>query len=161
MWLRGKRSIELDLKTAAGRGRMHELVVDADVVVWSGRPGTAASLGADAETLRALNPRLIHCSITGFGPRGALARTKGYEGIVAAKAGRMMTFAGQLEREGPAYAYVQVGQHVVAQSTVHGVLGALRVREQTGEGQAIETSLLQGMMPYDLGGLMTQQVMRR
>jgi crotonobetainyl-CoA:carnitine CoA-transferase CaiB-like acyl-CoA transferase len=161
MWLRGKRSIELDLKSPAGQRRLHALAIEADVVLSSARPGDALRLEADAETLRALNPRLIYCSITGFGPKGPLARYRGYEGVVAAKAGRMMTFANQIKREGPVYAYVQVGTHVAAHSAVQGIIGALLVRDITGEGQVVETSLLQGMMPYDLGGVVIQQLQRR
>jgi crotonobetainyl-CoA:carnitine CoA-transferase CaiB-like acyl-CoA transferase len=161
MWLRGKRSMELDLKTRAGQRRLHELARESDAVIYAGAPGSAERLGADEATLCALNPALVYCSITGFGPRGPLAAYMGYEGVVAAKAGRMMTFAGQVPREGPVFAYVPVGQHVAAQSAVHGILGALLVRERTGEGQRVETSLLQGMMPYDLGGLLVQQMMRR
>ncbi len=161
MWLRGKRSLALDLGTSAGRDAVHDLTRDADVVLHSGRPGSAARLGIDAETLRAINPGLVYCSISGFGARGPFARYKGYEGIVAAKAGRMMTFAGLLPRDGPTYAAVQVGQHVAAQSAVHGILSALLVRQQTGRGQLVETSLLQGMMPYDMSALLLEQLTRR
>jgi crotonobetainyl-CoA:carnitine CoA-transferase CaiB-like acyl-CoA transferase len=161
MWLRGKRSIELDLKSNAGQRRLHELVQDADVVLSSYRPGDAERLAADAETLRALNPALVYCSVTGFGPKGPWSGYRGYEGVVAAKAGRMMTFSGSLKREGPIYPYVQVGTHVSAHSAVQGILGALMVRDITGQGQVVETSLLQGMMPYDLGGLVVQQLQRR
>ena len=161
MWLRGKRSIELDLKSRAGQRRLHDLARESDVVVASYRPGDAERLGADPETLRALNPGLVYASVTGFGPKGPWAGYRGYEGVVAAKAGRMMTFSGSLKREGPIYAYVQVGAHVSAHSAVQGILAALMVRDITGEGQVVETSLLQGMMPYDLGGLVVQQLQRR
>lgn len=161
MWLRGKRSVELDLKSVAGQRRLHALTTESDVVVVSFRPGDAGRLGADAETLCALNSGLVYCSITGFGPRGPFAGYRGYEGVVAAKAGRMMTFSGQLRREGPVYAYVQVGTHVAAHSAVQGILGALIVRDATGAGQVVQTSLLQGMMPYDMGGILAQQLQRR
>ncbi len=161
MWLRGKRSVELDLKTAHGSDRLKSLVEDADVVLVSYRPRTARRLNVDADCLRAINPRLIYAHITGFGPKGPLADVRGYEGVVAAKAGRMMTFAGQTDRDGPVYSYVQVGTHASSQAAVHGILAALIVREQTGEGQTVGTSLLQGIMPYDMGGILIQQLMRR
>lgn len=161
MWLRGKRSVELDLKTRLGRQALLGMVEGADAVLVSHRPETARRLGVDAETLRALNPRLVYCHITGFGPRGPLAEYRGYEGIVAAKAGRMMTFAGQADRDGPVYSYVQVGTHGASQAAVQGILAALIAREATGEGQTVETSLLQAMMPYDMGGILIQQLMRR
>ncbi len=161
LWQRGKHRLTLDLKTPADVARLHELVPAADVLLFSGRPDTATRLQADYATLSALNPRLVYCSITGFGTEGPYRRYKGYEGIVAAKSGRMMTFAGQIPRPGPVYAAVQVGTHVAAQSAVHGVLAALLVREQTGRGQHVQTSLLQGMLPYDLTGLFLQQLSRR
>jgi len=160
MWLRGKRRRELDLKSDAGVTDLHALVSDADVVVTSYRPGVAAHLGADADTLRALNPALVYCAITGFGPRGPYSGYKGYEGVVAALSGRMMSFEGQPERPGPAYAAVQVAGHTVAQAAVHGMIAALLLRRRTGQGDVVETSLLQGMIPYDLAGLYTQQLMR-
>ncbi|MGE3960087.1 MAG: CaiB/BaiF CoA transferase family protein [Dehalococcoidia bacterium] len=161
MWLRGKRSVELDLKTPRGRARLDELLGDADVVLTTFRPRTAARLDLDPDCLDARFPALVHCHITGFGRRGPLADYRGYEGVVAAKSGRMMTFAGQGDREGPVYSYVQVGTHVASQAAVQGILAALLVREATGRGQAVETSLLQGMMPYDMGGILVQQLMRR
>ena len=161
MWLRGKRSIELDLKTTHGAERLRALVADADVALVNYRPRTARQLGVDADCLRAVNPRLIYCHLTGFGPRGPLADVRGYEGVVAAKAGRMMTFAGQTDRDGPVYPYVQVGTHASSQAAVQGILAALIAREQTGEGQTVGTSLLQGIMPYDMGGILIQQLMRR
>ncbi len=161
MWLRGKHSLVLDLKTEAGVARLHELARDADVAVTSYRPGVAERLGAGYETLAALNPHLVYCAITGFGPRGPYARYKGYEALVAAKSGRMVTFGGQLPRPGPAYAAVQVGTHVAAQAAVQGILAALLAREQTGRGQLVQTSLLQGMLPYDMGGLIVEQLRRR
>ncbi len=161
MWLRGKRSIVLDLKTEAGVQRLHELARDADVAVSSYRPGTAERLGAGYGTLSGLNPRLVYCAITGFGPRGPYRHYKGYEALVAAKSGRMVTFTGQLPRPGPAYAAVQVGTHVASQSAVQGIVAALLAREASGRGQLVETSLLQGMLPYDMAGLLVEQLRRR
>lgn len=161
VWLRGKRRIVADLKTRAGVALLHDLVPAADILVASYRPGVAERLGADYATISALNPKLVYCSITGFGPEGAYRDYKGYEGLVAAKSGRMMAFAGQLPRPGPVYAAVQVATHAASQAAVQGILAALLVREQTGRGQRVETSLLQGMLPYDLGGLFTRQLTRK
>ena len=161
VWLRGKRHSSVDLKSEAGVARLHELARTADVVVASYRPGLAERLHADYATLAALNPRLVYCSLTAFGPRGPYSHYPGYEGLVAAKSGRMMTFEGQGARAGPVYAAVQVATHAAAQAAVQGILAALLVREQTGRGQLVETSLLQGMLPYDIAGLLTEQLMRR
>lgn len=161
VWGRGKHRETLDLKSSAGRSRLHTLAGQADVVVASFRPGAAERLGADYATLSAINPALVYCAITGWGPRGPYAGYKGYEALVAAKSGRMMTFAGQTPRPGPAYAAVQVGTHVVAQTVVQGVIAALLARRTTGRGQLVETSLLQGMLPFDLAGLPSQHVLRK
>ncbi|MGH2598658.1 MAG: CaiB/BaiF CoA transferase family protein [Dehalococcoidia bacterium] len=161
MWLRGKRSIVADLNQPDGRTTLETLVRGADVAVVGLRPATAERLRVDAATLHALNPRLVYCAITGFGAKGPYRDYKGYEGIVAAKSGRMMAFAGQPQRQGPVYAAVQVGTHAAAQAAVQGILAALLVREQSGRGQTVETSLLQGMLPYDMAGVFTRQLMQR
>jgi crotonobetainyl-CoA:carnitine CoA-transferase CaiB-like acyl-CoA transferase len=161
MWLRGKRSLCLDLKSEAGYGAFIRLVTGADVLVESFRPGVAGRLRVDYPAVARLNPRCVYCSITGFGPAGPYSGYKGYEGTVAAKSGRMAAFEGQIPRRGPAYAAVQVGTHGAAQSAVQGILAALLVRERTGRGQLIETSLLQGLLPYDMRGLVFDQVLDR
>ena len=161
MWLRGKRSAILDLTTEPARESLARLAAGADVVVRSGRPGKAAALGADYERLRARNPALVYCEITGFGAKGPYARYPGYEAVVAARMGRMLTFSGIAEREGPAYAAVQAGSHAASQAAIHGVLAALLAREETGRGQKVETSLLQGLFSYDLGGLYRAQFAER
>ena len=161
MWLRGKRSVEADLKTEDGRARLLELSREADVVVSTLRPGNAERLGADYAALAADNPRLIYCSITGFGPRGPYADYPAYEGVVAAKSGRMQGFTGQRKREGPGFAAVPVGSHAASQGAVHGIAAALIERERCGRGQIVETSLLQGMLPFDLLQLLLTQLHER
>ena len=160
VWLRGKRSITLDLAEGAARERLRELAAGADVVVASFRPGRAEALGADYATLSEGNSGLVYCSVTGFGPRGPYAGYPGYEGVVAAKSGRMQHFGGVPRREGPAFAAVQTGTHAAAQSALTGILGALLVRDQSGRGQLIETSLLQGLMGYDMNSLVRTQLER-
>ena len=160
VWLRGKRSITLDIGDEASRERLRELAAGADVVVASFRPGRAEALGADYATLSEANPGLVYCSITGFGPRGPYAGYPGYEGVVAAKSGRMEHFGGVPRRDGPAFAAVQTGSHAAAQSALTGILGALLVRDQSGRGQLIETSVLQGLMGYDMNSLLRTQLER-
>ena len=161
MWLRGKRSLEADLTSAAGRARLLELSRAADVLVTTFRPSTVERLGADYQTLAAENPGLIYCSITGFGPRGPYAEYPAYEGIVAAKSGRMQGFTGQRRREGPGFAAVPVGGHAASQGALHGIVAALIERERCGLGQIVETSLLQGMLPFDLLQLLLTQLHER
>ena len=161
MWLRGKRSAVLDLTTQAGRESLARLAASADVAVTAMRPGKAKALGADYETLRAANPALVQCAITGFGAKGPYAGYPGYEAVVAARLGRMLTFSGLPDRDGPAYAAVQAGSHATSQAALHGILAALMARDATGRGQLVETSLLQGLFAYDLGGLYRAQLGER
>ena len=161
MWLRGKRSVEVDLTTERGRARLLELSAEADVALTTFRPSTVARLGADYQTLVAGNPGLIYCSITGFGPEGPYADYPAYEGLVAAKSGRMQGFTGQRLREGPGFAAVPVGGHGASQGAVQGIVAALIERDRCGRGQIVETSLLQGMLPFDLVQLLLTQLHER
>ena len=147
-WNRGKKGVVLDLETPEGREQAAALARQADVLVESSRPGESRRLGIDYDTLAEINPRLVYCSITGFGQKGRFKNVKGYEGIVAAKSGRMVNFAGQTLRDGPTYVAVQTASWASSQAAVRGILAALRVREKTGRGQWVQTSVLQGMIPY-------------
>ncbi len=131
------------------------------MVVSSYGPGNAAARGADYETLSRNNPGLVYCSITGWGPRGPLADYPADEHLVAAKSGRMWAFQNIARRPGPGFPAVQVGTHGASQSAVAGILAALHAREQTGVGQLVETSLLQGMFPFDLNTLIREQLTAR
>ena len=161
VWLRGKRSLTLDLRRGEDRARLRALAAGADVVVASFRPGRAGALGADYAALGADNPGLVYCSITGFGPRGPYADYPGYEGVVAAKSGRMAHFGGVPRREGPAFAAVQTATHAAAQSALTGILAALLARDRDGRGQLVETSLLQGLMAFDMNSLLRIQLEER
>ena len=161
MWLRGKRSVTLDLETPAGRESLQRLAQGADAVIASYAPGAAEQYGADYETLSALNPGLVYCSITGWGSRGPYAHYPADEALVAAKSGRMWAFQNIARREGPAFPAVQVGTHGAALSAVAGILAALYARERTGAGQLVETSLLQGLFPFDLNTLILEQIKAR
>ena len=161
MWLRGKRSVVLDLNDADGRGSLLRLVAGADVVVAGFTPGEARRSGADYETLQAVNEALVYCSVTGWGPHGPYAEYPADEALVAAKSSRMWGMAYIDRRDGPGWEAVQVGTHAAAQSAIAGVLAAIEVRERTGIGQLVETSLLQGMFPYDLNGLVREQMLER
>jgi crotonobetainyl-CoA:carnitine CoA-transferase CaiB-like acyl-CoA transferase len=158
MWLRGKRSVVLDLTTAEDRARLTTLASGADAVVASFAPGEGARLGADYATLSAANQALVYTHVTGFGSSGPYAGYPAYEGVIAAKAGRMMTFEGTAPRPGPQYAALQVLTHATSQATTMGTVAALIARERTGRGQLVETSLLQGMMAYDMASLSTNSL---
>ena len=165
-WNRGKKGIVLDFNTAEGREQAIQLASKADVLVESSRPGDMAEWGLAYDTLAQLYPRLVYCSITGFGQEGPLRRVKGYEGVVAAKAGRMLNLEGQPNREGPVYSAVYTGSWHASQAAVRGIIAALRVRDLCGQGQWVQTSIVQALAsPHDnnagAGGLVNLQLSRR
>ena len=165
-WNRGKKGIVLDLEIAEGREQAIRLAAGADVLVESFRPGDMDEWGLGYDALSQLYPRLVYCSITGFGQKGPLRRVKGYEGVVAAKAGRMLNLEGQPNRDGPVYSAVNTGSWHASQAAVRGILGALRVRDLCGRGQWVQTSIVQALAsPHDNnvgdGGLVNMQLRRR
>jgi crotonobetainyl-CoA:carnitine CoA-transferase CaiB-like acyl-CoA transferase len=136
---RNKRSVAVDLSGAGGRGVVHRLAQWADVAITSFGPGVAAKLGVDAATLRALNPRLICCDISGYGSIGPMREGKGYDVILQAFCG-MLSITG--EADGPAvrspFSPVDQGTGLHA---VIGILAALHERERTGVGSTVEAAL--------------------
>jgi len=165
-WNRGKKGVVVDLGTTEGRAQAIELIAAADVLVESFRPGDMADWGLAYDTLSQRYPQLIYCSITGFGQKGPLARVKGYEGVVAAKAGRMLNLQGQPNRDGPVYSAVPTGSWHASQAALRGIIAALRVRDACGRGQWVQTSIVQTLAsPHDNnvgdGGLVNVQMRRR
>ena len=148
-WNRGKKSVILDLKTPEGQDKAHKLARLSDVVIESFRPGVTRRLGIDYANLGANHPELVYASLTGFGAQGPYANYKGYDAVVAAKTGRMMMFAGQNTREGPNYVVVQGVCHSAATALIRGITTALYLREKTGRGQMVETSMLKTITTYD------------
>ena len=159
LWNRGKKSIVLNLETVEGRRHAKALVRSADAVVESFVPGDAAALGVDYDALKAENPSLVYTSITAFGDSGPYARYRPYEALVSAKCGRYMAFAGQNGREGPNYGAVQIASHGAAMAAVRGAVAALMIRDRTGVGQHVQTSLLRAMTYYDLSQFLVWQMM--
>ncbi len=148
--LRGKKSVALDLANAGDQAKMHDLVKGADVVVVSYGPSEAAKHAADYETLSKLNPGLVYCSITAWGLKGPYAQYPSHdEALVAAKAGRFWAVQNIAPRLGPSFAAVQVGTHGASLGAVGGILAALHARKRTGHGQMIESSILQGLLPFE------------
>lgn len=145
-WRRGQQSVVADLATAEGRQRARALAEGADVLLESWLPGEAEPLGLDAASLSVANPGLVHCSITGFGPTGPFAGIRGYDAVVSAKAGVMNYQDG----DRPRFPAVRGASFAAAQGALQGIFAALYVRDRIGRGQHVETSLLQGLTPYDL-----------
>lgn len=141
---RGKRSLALDLKSEAGRDTLRHLVRQADVLTENFRPGTMDKLGIGPAELMALNPRLIYCSITGYGRWGPLAPRGGFDLILQAFSG-LIAVTGEAERSPvkPGVSVADVNAGILA---CLGVLGAHIHQLKTGLGQHVETSLLQASM---------------
>ena len=161
LWLRGKRSVVLDLAAARGRSHLDALVRRSAVVVSSVAPAVAADWGCDHERLTGLNPRVVFCHISAFGNTGPCADYAGHEAVVAAKVGRMLQFQGLPARTGPAYAALQVASHATAQAALAGVLSGLVACARDGVGQYFETSLLRGLLPYEMGALFAPQLVEK
>jgi len=149
LWHRNKKSVTLDLGGAAGREHARLLARESDVLVTDARPGAAERMGLGYESLAAENPGLLYCSITGFGRRGPFANRKGYEALVMAKVGALSHASFIAPRPGPAFTAVPYASFSAAQAALQGILAALHVRERSGRGQRIDTSLVQGIAAQD------------
>ncbi len=141
---RGKRSIAINLKTDQGRESLCRMVARADVVTENFRPGTMEGLGLGVEQLLVLNPRLIYCSVTGYGSRGPLAERGGFDLILQAFCG-LVSVTGEPGRPPvkPGISIADVNAGILG---ALGVLGAYIHVLRTGRGQHVETSLLQASM---------------
>ncbi len=143
-WNRSKRSLAVDLTTDDGRAVVHRLIERTDVVIENFRPGITAKLHIDYATARRLNPGVIYCSSTGFGSRGPLRLRPAYDPVLQALGGAAhgnLRYGGKI-----AICSVAVSDYQAAMLAVAGVLAALYHRQRTGEGQHLETSLLQAIM---------------
>jgi formyl-CoA transferase len=145
---RNKRSITLDLKQPDGQAVLHRLVERADVLLENNRPGVAARLKADYATLRALNPRLIYASISGFGQTGPYAQRPGFD-LIAQGVSGIMSVTGEPDGE-PVKCGVPVSDLSAGLFCAVGILSALAARERTGEGQQIDTSLWEGALALSI-----------
>jgi len=138
---RNKRGIVLDLKRPEGVAVLKRLVATADVLVENYRPGVARRLGVDYETLSAVNPRLIYCSISGFGQTGPYAERGGYDLIAQGMSG-IMSATGS-EGGAPVKVGVPITDLGAGLFGVFGILCAVRARHVTGRGQLVDTSLFE------------------
>lgn len=137
---RGKRSIAIDFESEDGREQVRELARHADILVENFKVGGLKKYGLDYESLKAINPRLIYCSVTGFGQTGPYADRAGYDFMVQAMGGIMDLTGeknGEPQKIGVAFADIFTGLYGVI-----GIMAALRKRDQTGEGAHIDMALL-------------------
>ncbi|MDX8479424.1 CaiB/BaiF CoA-transferase family protein [Mesorhizobium sp. VK24D] len=136
---RGKRSIAIDFSKPDGADTLRRLVATADVLIENFKLGGLKKYGLDYESLRRINPRLVYCSITGFGQDGPYAPRAGYDFIIQAMAG-MMSITGEPGRE-PQKAGVAISDLFTGLYSVIAIQAALRHAERTGEGQHIDMAL--------------------
>jgi crotonobetainyl-CoA:carnitine CoA-transferase CaiB-like acyl-CoA transferase len=141
---RNKRSIALDLKTESGLRIAKKIIASSDVLVENFRPGTMAKLGLDPEKLMLEQPRLIVCSISGFGSSGPLASWAGYD-VIAQGISGFMAYTGEIGGM-PTKAGVAVADIFAGSLATQAILAALYEREKTGIGRRIEVNLLEAMI---------------
>jgi crotonobetainyl-CoA:carnitine CoA-transferase CaiB-like acyl-CoA transferase len=137
---RGKKSVAIDLATEEGRDRIRALAAEADVLIENFKVGDLARYGLDFPSLAALNPRLVYCSITGFGQTGPYAGRAGYDFIIQGLGGAMSLTGepdGAPQKSGIAYADLFTGLYATV-----AILAALRARDRTGRGAHIDMALL-------------------
>jgi crotonobetainyl-CoA:carnitine CoA-transferase CaiB-like acyl-CoA transferase len=141
---RNKKSVTLDISTPEGQRIVRELASRSDIVLENFKAGGLAAYGLDYESLRAVNPRLIYCSITGFGQTGPYSGRAGYDFLIQGMGG-LMSITGRAAGEpgaGPQKVGVAVTDILTGLYATVGILAALRHRERTGIGQHIDVSLL-------------------
>jgi glutaryl-CoA transferase len=137
---RGKASVTVDFSTPEGQARVREMVRAADILIENFKVGGLAKYGLDYDSLKEVNPRLIYCSITGFGQDGPYAHRAGYDFIIQGMSGLMSITGepdGQPQKSGVAITDIFTGIYAVS-----GILAALHQRERTGRGQHVDMALL-------------------
>lgn len=144
---RNKRAIALDLATESGRAVVRRLAETADVFVENYRPGSLDRMGLGYAALAKINPRLVYASVSGFGLDGPYRDRGGFDLIAQAMSG-IMSFTGEVGSDQPSAAGVPLSDLNAGVFAALGVLAALRHRDVTGEGQQVETSLLESALAY-------------
>ncbi|QCG95226.1 CoA transferase [Azospirillum sp. TSA2s] len=141
---RGKRSITIDFERPEGQELVRKLAAQADVVIENFKVGGLVKYGLDYDSLKAVNPRLVYCSITGFGQTGPYRNRAGYDFMIQGMGG-LMSITGQPDGEpggGPVKVGVAVTDIFTGLYATIGIMGALAHRDRTGEGQQVDLALL-------------------
>lgn len=145
-WNRNKRSLALNLKSPEAREAIMKLAETADVVVQNFRPGVMARLGYAYDDFRAVNPRIVYCSGSGYGEDGPYATRPGQDMLIQGLTG-IMAATGQADHP-PTPVGAGFSDQVGAMNMVYGILSALLWRERSGEGQEVKVNLLAGMLAH-------------
>jgi crotonobetainyl-CoA:carnitine CoA-transferase CaiB-like acyl-CoA transferase len=141
---RSKKSVALDLKTADGAGALRRLIEGADVLIENFRPGSLAELGFDYATVATMNPRLIYCSISGYGQTGPSSQLPGYDAVLQGEAG-IMDMTG-FQDGAPTRVGVAITDYLAGLYATQGILLALNERHTSGLGQHVDISLFEAML---------------
>jgi crotonobetainyl-CoA:carnitine CoA-transferase CaiB-like acyl-CoA transferase len=142
---RNKRSVALDLRDEADHALFRELVQNADVYIQNFRPGAAERLGIGAEQLQGQNPKLVYCSISGFGASGPYADRPSYDSVAQALSGFLSVV---VDPERPRFMGPALADAITGIYAAYGVLGALFERGRTGRGRHVEVSMLEAMAHF-------------
>jgi len=141
---RSKKSVALDLKSAGGAAALRQLIETADVLIENFRPGSLAELGFDYAAMAALNPRLIYCSISGYGQTGPAAQLPGYDAVIQGEAG-IMDMTG-FPDGAPTRVGVAITDYLAGLYAIQGILLALTDRQKSGLGQHVDIALFEAML---------------
>jgi len=141
---RNKESLTLNLKAEEGKAIFRDLIRDADIFIENYRPDVKYKLGIDYESLRVLNPRLVYASISGFGQDGPYSKRPGFDSIAQGMGG-LMSITGEPGR-GPARVGIPLADLCAGHFCAQGILVALLEREASGEGQWVQTNLLESQI---------------
>jgi crotonobetainyl-CoA:carnitine CoA-transferase CaiB-like acyl-CoA transferase len=142
---RNKRSLALDMKQAADREIFDTLIRDADVFIQNFRPGTADRLGAGAKRLQEINPKLVYCSISGFGADGPYVDRPSYDSVAQALSGFLSVV---VDEDRPRFLGPALADAITGIYASYGILGALFDRSRTGKGRMVEISMLEAMAHF-------------
>ncbi|MWV38681.1 CaiB/BaiF CoA-transferase family protein [Natrialba sp. INN-245] len=142
----GKKSVELDLKTEAGREALYDLVSEADVFLQNYRPGTAERLDVDEETIRSHNDEIVYCAISAFGQTGPWRERPGYDLMIQGMSG-VMSVTGEADGR-PVKVGLPMTDLITAMWAAFGISNALYRRELTGEGEYIDLGMLDAVLPW-------------
>ncbi len=142
---RGKKSIVLDLRSKEGLEVALALAKTSDVLIENARPGVMDRLGLGYQALSALNPRLVYCSVTGFGPDGPYVKRPGYDTVGQAMSGLLSLLTDMAD---PQPMGTSLSDHIAGLYAVYAILAGLMAREKTGRGQHVQTSLLESSLSF-------------
>lgn len=149
LWLnRNKKTMALNLKTEDGVRIVKKLIEEYDILVEQFRPGVMEKLGLGYEKLKKINPKLIYCSITGYGQSGYLSSKAGHDINYLARSG-LMSFSGT-KKSGPVLYGTQIADIAVgSMNSIIAILAAVNYRNITGEGQQLDISMMDGLLPFN------------